>query len=165
MNENSLPGGNIIPGRQHTSTVLVDAPTPVSTDSTTIESLAQGKKPLIDISQQTSGPIAPTVQPPAPADNPLMKANSKTNTGPIEGAERPSIEKLEETVTKINDFVQSIQRELHFSIDDESGETIVKVVEKATNEVVRQIPAEDLMESLKNINQNATSGIIISKQA
>lgn len=77
----------------------------------------------------------------------------------------PTKEALEETITKINDFVQSIQRELHFSIDEESGETVVKVVEKATNEVVRQIPAEDIMETLKNLNQNTASGVIISKQA
>ena len=169
MNEISLPGGSMTPGRQPTSAAMVDVPAPGDTEPTAIESQGQATEPLTDASRYTSGP---TAQSPSPADHPSTGEKLPANngrTGGIGGAKpsatRPSIEKLEETVTKINDFAQSIQRELHFSIDDESGETIVKVVEKATNEVVRQIPAEDLMESLKNLNQNATSGVIISEQA
>lgn len=98
-----------------------------------------------------------------PAEAALAQAGTTLGTAATPSAQ--SNQSLEETVTQINDYVQSIQRELQFSIDDESGETVVKVIEKATNEVVRQIPAEDLMETLKNLNQNATAGIMFNNQA
>ena len=75
-------------------------------------------------------------------------------------------EAISTAVKAINDYVQSIQRELHFNIDDESGETVVTVVGKATQQVVRQIPAADLMESLKNMSSPDaySSGLIIDNK-
>jgi flagellar protein FlaG len=97
--------------------------------------------------------------------NPFATAAQESIATPSENSTSPPSQSLEQTITQLNDYVQSIQRELQFSIDEESGDTIVKVIEKATNEVVRQIPAEDLMETLKSLNQNATTGVIISNQA
>lgn len=97
------------------------------------------------------------------SNNPFATAAQESVV--TEDSPSPPSQSLEQTVTQLNDYVQSIQRELQFSIDEESGDTIVKVIEKATNEVVRQIPAEDLMETLKSLNQNATTGVIISNQA
>ena len=52
---------------------------------------------------------------------------------------------LEAVVNKLNDFVQQVNRELNFSVDEHSGRTIIKVVDSATNEVIRQIPPEEVL--------------------
>ena len=59
---------------------------------------------------------------------------------------------LEEAVSRLREQAQSVQRNLEFSVDDASGETVVKVVASDTGEVIRQIPSEvalKLAESLK----------------
>ena len=42
-----------------------------------------------------------------------------------------SREKLEEAVKQVNDFVQPFNNGLQFSLDDGTGKTIVKVIDKA----------------------------------
>lgn len=59
---------------------------------------------------------------------------------------------LNEAVSRLREQAQSVQRNLEFSVDDASGETVVKVVASDTGEVIRQIPSEvalKLAESLK----------------
>ena len=89
----------------------------------------------------------------------------ETKTAQKDTAVRPNIAALDDTVTKINDFVQSIQRVLRFSIDGESGNTFVNVIEKETDKLLRQTPAKDVIASLKDLNQHANTSVITSKQA
>ena len=51
-------------------------------------------------------------------------------------------EKVQAAVAQMNDYIQSTQRDLNFSYDAESGETIVKVLDRNTQEIIRQIPSE-----------------------
>ncbi|MGS0940446.1 flagellar protein FlaG [Pseudomonas luteola] len=62
---------------------------------------------------------------------------------------------LESAVKEINEAAQSTQRNLDFSIDDITGETIVKVIATDSGEVIRQIPSEvavKLAQSFKETN-------------
>lgn len=56
-----------------------------------------------------------------------------------------SSERLKRAVQDIEKFVQSIKRNLEFSIDEHSGKVIVKVIASDTGEVVRQIPTAEAM--------------------
>ncbi|MEN0039230.1 MAG: flagellar protein FlaG [Cellvibrio sp.] len=51
-------------------------------------------------------------------------------------------EKVQAAVAQMNEYIQSNQRDLNFSYDPESGETVVKVMDRNTQEVIRQIPNE-----------------------
>ncbi len=52
---------------------------------------------------------------------------------------------LREAVGQINDYVQKVQRDLSFSMDEGSGRTIIKVIDSDSGEVVRQIPNEQVL--------------------
>lgn len=54
-------------------------------------------------------------------------------------------EKLQETVREMNQKVQNLRRNLQFSIDEQSGRTVIKVIDAETHEVVRQIPSEEIL--------------------
>jgi len=54
-------------------------------------------------------------------------------------------EKLKMAVQEIEKFVQSIKRNLEFSIDEVSGKVVVKVIASESGEVVRQIPSEEAL--------------------
>jgi flagellar protein FlaG len=58
------------------------------------------------------------------------------------GAQEVTQEKVQAAVAQMNEYIQSTQRDLNFTYDPSSGETVVKVLDRATQEVIRQIPDE-----------------------
>ncbi|KPQ02387.1 flagellar protein FlaG [Marinobacter sp. HL-58] len=63
-------------------------------------------------------------------------------------------EQLDDAVSKLNDFVQTVQRDLQFEVNDDLGQTIVKVVDQSTQEVIRQIPDEVALRLAENLQQD-----------
>lgn len=67
---------------------------------------------------------------------------------------------LEDVVSMLNDHVQYVQRELLFSIDDDTGRTVIKVLDKETKEIIRQIPPEEALSFARKLNEGADLEII-----
>jgi flagellar protein FlaG len=63
-------------------------------------------------------------------------------------------EELDEAVSQLNDFVQNVQRDLQFEVDNDLGQTIVKVVDQQTQKVIRQIPDEVALRLAENLQQD-----------
>jgi flagellar protein FlaG len=62
---------------------------------------------------------------------------------PVETVNSQAVqEKVQAAVAQMNEYIQSTQRDLNFSYDPNSGETVVKVLDRNTQEVIRQIPNE-----------------------
>ena len=64
---------------------------------------------------------------------------------------QPTPQQIETVVSKLSDFVQSVQRDLLFTVDDNTGDTVIIVKDSRTDEVVRQIPSEDLLQLAQNL--------------
>jgi flagellar protein FlaG len=77
-----------------------------------------------------------------------------------EDAQKPDQETLRGTVSDLNMLVQQMRRELRFTVDEDSGEMVVKVIDKETDEVLRQIPSEELLALRKRMADVA--GVIFS---
>ena len=80
-----------------------------------------------------------------------------TNSQPVArkepaGASQP--ENIRESVGQLNEAVQNIRRELHFTVDDYTGKTIIRVIDSSTQEVVRQIPAEEVLALLTHMREH-----------
>jgi flagellar protein FlaG len=71
-------------------------------------------------------------------------------------------ENLESTVNQLNDIAQSIQRDLKFSVDESSGQTIISVVDTQSQEVIRQIPPDYVLNVRENIE--SLKGILFSAE-
>ncbi len=56
-----------------------------------------------------------------------------------------SAETLDHALEALRRAVEPVAQDLQFSIDDESGHTVVKVVDSSTKEVIRQIPTEEVL--------------------
>lgn len=54
----------------------------------------------------------------------------------------PTVENIDQAVTQMNEYFQNEQRDLQFSIDDGTGSTVVKVLDRQSGETIRQIPNE-----------------------
>ena len=64
---------------------------------------------------------------------------------------QPTPQQIESVVAKLSDFVQTVQRDLSFQVDDNTGDTVIIVKDSRTDEVVRQIPSEDLLQLAQNL--------------
>ncbi|UTF60805.1 flagellar protein FlaG [Gilvimarinus sp. DA14] len=61
-------------------------------------------------------------------------------------------ESVKQAVAHMNEFIQSTQRDLQFSYDSDSGDTIVRVVDSSTQELIRQIPDEIFLKLARELN-------------
>ncbi|MEO1573556.1 MAG: flagellar protein FlaG [Pseudomonadota bacterium] len=52
-------------------------------------------------------------------------------------------EEAEEAARALEEKTRDMGRNLRFEVDDDSGTTVIKVVDPSTEEVVRQIPSEE----------------------
>ena len=64
-------------------------------------------------------------------------------------------EKLNEAVKVLNEEMQVVKRELHFSVDEDSGTTVIKVMDLSTKEVIRQIPNEEALSVARTLSDGA----------
>jgi flagellar protein FlaG len=66
-------------------------------------------------------------------------------------------------VQKLNDYVAPALQTIQFSIDEESERIVVKVVDTATQKVLRQIPNEEVMAITKTLDK--LQGLVIRQTA
>lgn len=65
-------------------------------------------------------------------------------------------ENVEAAVADMNKFIQSTQRDLHFSYDRDAGETVVKVLDRSTQQVIRQIPDETFLKLARSTDSEGS---------
>lgn len=63
----------------------------------------------------------------------------------------------EETIARLNETLADRARELEFSVDDDSGRTIVRVIHKESGEVIRQLPPEVVLRFADAFTQGTAS--------
>jgi flagellar protein FlaG len=75
-------------------------------------------------------------------------------------------QQLDQAVSQINDYVQNVQRSLQFSVDELSGRNVVTVIDKQTEEVIRQIPTEEVLTIARTIAEQLDESLnLFSSQA
>lgn len=63
-------------------------------------------------------------------------------------------ENLHVAVSQMNDHVQNLQRNLQFSVDEKTGKEVVTVIDKVSEEVIRQIPSEEALALAHRLAEN-----------
>jgi flagellar protein FlaG len=82
------------------------------------------------------------------------------------GVEQPkAIEdaELEDAVKTVNKFISPITDGIEFSIDLNSGKTLVKLIDRQTNEVLRQFPSKEMLAISKELIR--FQGLLVSEIA
>ena len=83
------------------------------------------------------------------------------NTPPKRPA--PAAVDIKRAVERLSEFVEGSRRSLRFRVDDLSGRTVITVVNSTTDEVIRQIPAEEVLALARNLRDS--SGAVIVTRA
>jgi flagellar protein FlaG len=78
-------------------------------------------------------------------------------------ANAPSQDQLDNAMSEVTKALAPVARNLQFSIDDATGRSVVKVVDSTTNEVIRQIPSEELLAITRSMDK--LSGLFVKQKA
>lgn len=113
-------------------------------------------KPRTADAGTTSGNAGAPVQVQPAQQRPEVQA-AQPQTAPQEQ------ENLEQTLQGAQEAAEAAGANLQFTIDKDSGKTIVKVVDSQTSEVIRQIPSEELLALARSMSK--TEGLLISQKA
>lgn len=75
----------------------------------------------------------------------------------------PTRQEVEEAVKAVAEFVKPINSSIEFNLDEESGRTIVKVIDIETKDVIRQFPSEEMLSIAKALD--TMKGLLLRQQA
>lgn len=65
----------------------------------------------------------------------------------------PSRAELEAAMNNMQEFVQSVRRDINFALDDGNGRVVVKVTDATSGDVIRQIPSEEALKLAENLTE------------
>lgn len=90
----------------------------------------------------------------------------------VEAREAPSVQEVRQAAEDVAQYVDSVARSLQISVDGELDKPIVTVLDTNTEEVVRQIPSEEIVAIAKFLRSQGAemagketiSGILLNQQ-
>jgi len=94
-----------------------------------------------------------------PVSAPAATGAGKETIRPVQSvaaeASSPPVDEqqLEQMVENLNEAVQAVHRQLQFNVDQESGKTIIRVVDAESKETIREIPSEEVLKMQKRLEQ------------
>lgn len=92
-----------------------------------------------------------------------IRSSQQTSDDAASKEKQPSRQALDEAVKAVNNFVNSINNSLEFSIDDATGKTVVKVIDIETKEVIKQFPSEEVLAIAKALD--GIKGLLVQQKA
>jgi flagellar protein FlaG len=94
-----------------------------------------------------SGGMPQVVAQPKRSDAEVVSQVASTIIKPssVDASSQPTREVVAKAAADLQQFVQSMGRNLSFSVDDSTGYHVVRVVNPNTGELVRQLPSEELL--------------------
>ena len=101
--------------------------------------------------KQGAGPVASSNN---------TEVGATTTLQPTFAAEQES---LKEATQRANEAVAGLRSDLKFAIDDETGINVVKFIDVKPQEVIRQIPAQEMLVIAKRLDE--LQGLLIKEKA
>ncbi len=98
-------------------------------------------------------PRAPTAQPGTPVRSQQPSLPPATLTA----------EQVEQMVKEVKQVVEQVAQNLRFSVDESTGRTVITVTDAATQEVIRQIPSEEMLAVARALGR--LQGLLLRKEA
>lgn len=134
----------------------------ISTSASTVATPVATVMPnSVRVPEQASSPTIKKT----PTDAEVIAKVLSTEIKPsnVSQASQPTQEVIAKTAKQMESFVQSMGRELSFSIDEKTGYSIIRVVNPQTGEVIRQLPSEELLKIAEMFEQ--THSALINQKA
>lgn len=114
---------------------------------------------------QTGSSAPQVVSQPRRSDAEVVSQVASTVIKPsnIDSTSQPTREVVAKAAADIQQFVQSMGRNLSFSVDEATGYHVVRVVNPSTGELVRQLPSEELLKISRDFQR--LNNVLVSQKA
>jgi flagellar protein FlaG len=131
----------------------------MSTVNSIISSVGSG------VTQASVPSPQPVVQQPVRTDSEIVAQVASTVIKPssVDVTSQPTREVVAKAAADIQQFVQSMGRNLSFSVDEVSGYHVVRVVNPSTGELVRQLPSDELLKIARDFER--LNNVLVSQKA
>ena len=80
--------------------------------------------------------------------NPAVAPNQEE----VVSHENINTDDLRKNLKKIEKEYQSVSRKLEFIVHEESGEVVINVYDRETDQLIRQIPSEEMLKRIETMN-------------
>ena len=104
---------------------------------------------------------------PEPRDSAGVSGGKEARAGgkvlPVEAERAPTRREVERAVERLVELARNNRRGLRFYVDEGSGRTVITVYNAATDEVIRQIPSEEIIAIARAVR--AQRGDLLSERA
>lgn len=71
----------------------------------------------------------------------------------IERAESPAVAELVESAKELTGQMVAAGKSLQFSVEDDSSNTVIRIIDTETKQVIKQIPAQELVDIAKALRE------------
>ncbi len=102
-----------------------------------LDSIVFGKPQLL-VDSEAKSPLTLVADRPSE----LQKAPQPRNTADMQAA-----------VVEMNDFVQSVNRNINFDLEEDNGQVVVSVTDRETGTIIRQIPSEEALQLAESLSE------------
>ncbi|MGV8900093.1 MAG: flagellar protein FlaG [Burkholderiaceae bacterium] len=100
----------------------------------------------------------------AAAPQPVSQVTLETGSKAVQATQAaPSTDEVRDAVKKIEHMISPTAQDLRFSIDEDTGITVVKLIDSQTQTVLRQIPTVEVMEISKALDK--LQGLLVREKA
>lgn len=82
---------------------------------------------------------------------------------PAEESKQVSNQKIEQVAEELNKHVQNLKRDLHFSVNEDTGEVVIKVVDSESQRMIRTIPSDEVFNMREKLNESV--GVLFNAKA
>lgn len=108
--------------------------------------------------------VAPVAKPGASDAEVVAKvAGTVIKPSSVDATSQPTREVVAKAAADLQNFVQSMGRNLSFSVDETTGYHVVRVVNPNTGELVRQLPSEELLKVARDFQR--LNNVLVSQRA
>lgn len=108
-------------------------------------------------------PAAIPAKPAAPSYSAKSSETVSETSETTSEASPPSRQQVNQAMEKMQESLPFVARNLQFSVDEETGRSVVKIVDSVTHEVVRQMPSEELLNIAKALDK--MTGLLLKQKA
>lgn len=112
---------------------------------------------ISDRTHQFQQPLAPTKSAPVKGGQELPEIGKELPPEAVKAAPKvPEFElkDLDKAVEDLQEFIEGLGRNLSFTRDESLGKNIITVLDTQTNQIVRQIPGEEVLAISRQIKED-----------
>lgn len=97
-----------------------------------------------------------------PANVEAINSRATSSDNSLEAENTQKQVDINALITDINEYTQNIQRNLKFSLAEESGRVVIQVFNSETEELIRQIPSEEALAISEALQNDQLEGVLLT---